>query len=506
MGRLGPWLVMAGAVLCIYLVAFTIPFFLGNHYAIPQLQWASMAGYRLEVALAYTAVIIALFALYYFGYRALAHNSSVSPWAIYLPPVTFALALLAIYPADGWDLFVYISQGRTLSVYNLNPFLVSPQEAPQDVFYNYSSWVSHVSIYGPVWVVISSLTAYLLGENIWLNVVVFKLVTTVFMFAAVTLIYLTTCRLNPGQRHLGSYLFLWNPLVLFEISGNGHNDIVMVFFALLSFYLLVERRSMLALPSVALSALVKYASGLILPGLILYQVCTKPRSKQSFLLLLGGLVLMTATAYLFARPFQAAFSPSALLGQGESFRSSLAGLLFLSLTGSFGQQDAANISKVAAASSFVLAYGGLIAWYLKQRPTSALESLLKFSYYSIFFLLVFIPRFLPWYVIWLLGIAFLMPDSPLARRACLLSFTAFLSHIIFYFVWGIYGERINYFTIEAMASTFIFTPPLVHWYYCRRRERIWSLAEKDRTIAFQEAEISRLRLQLANTPKSPKPK
>ncbi|MDP2727352.1 MAG: hypothetical protein Q8P59_07385, partial [Dehalococcoidia bacterium] len=125
LGRLGPWLVMAGITQAIYLVAFGIPFFLGKHFAAPQLTWVIMAGYRLEVAVAYTGVIVALFALYYLGYRSLAMNSNLPGWAIYLPPVLFALTLLAIYPPGGWDLFLYISQGRLYSQFHLNPFLVT---------------------------------------------------------------------------------------------------------------------------------------------------------------------------------------------------------------------------------------------------------------------------------------------------------------------------------------------------------------------------------------------
>ncbi|HLB11734.1 MAG TPA: glycosyltransferase family 39 protein [Dehalococcoidia bacterium] len=483
------------------MAAFTIPFYLGSHYATPQLTMVSMAGYRLDAALTYTGVFVALFAMYYLGYRALAAQPALPAWAVYLPPLLFAAALLAVYPADGWDLWVYISQGRTLAVHHLNPFLVSPQEAPQDPFYAYSSWVSHASIYGPVWVVISSFSALAAGDSIWLNAVLFKLVSAVFLLASVVLVYLILGRVSPQRRHLGAFLLAWNPLVLFEVVGNGHNDMVMVFFALLSLYFLVEGRSLLALPSLGISILTKYSTGLLLPGVILHQLWQRPRPRRGLALLLGGLALLAAAFYLFGRPFQPAYSLSALLGQGESFRSSLATLLFLSLRGNFPPQDATTIAKVAPLSLFAVLYCCLIAWYTRQARVIGLDALLRFGYYSIFFFLVFVPRFLPWYVVWLVGIAALIPGSSLAQRAILFSFSAFLSHIVYYFVWGIYGEQVNYFTIEALGVFVVFAPPLLHWGYSRASLRRKLLAKKEQSIAAQEVEISRPRPIQKNAPR-----
>lgn len=495
LARPGPWLTMAGVTLAIYVAAFAFPFYLGSRFAIPQQDWVVMAGYRPELAFLYTGVIGVLFAMYILGYRVLAAQHSIPKLAIYLPPVVFALALVVCYPSDGADLFVYISQGRIFGIHHLNPFLVSPQDVPQDILYSYSSWVSHTSIYGPVWVIISGFLALLGQDNVWLSLILFKLAPTAFLFGSVALVYCILDNINPRHRDMGAFLLAWNPLVLFEVAGNGHNDVVMVFFTLLSILFIATRPRSLTLPSLAVSALVKYTSVILLPGILIHGWSLKPRTIWKSILV--GVVASIAVAYLFVRPFESALSPAALLGQGDTFRSSIANLILMSLTGNFSQQNADTIAKVLVIAALAVAYGYQLLWFARRARSGGIEALLIFCANSLFFLLLFIPRFLPWYVIWLLGIAALLPDSSVARRALLLSFTAFLSHIIFYFAWGIYAGTVNYFTIEATATPLVFAPPVLYWFYCRRRENRNLLAEKERTIALQQEEIARLRASLA---------
>lgn len=492
---------MAGVTLALYLVAFSIPSFLGGLYATPQLTWVTIVGSRLDVALANTAVIIALFALYYLGYRVLALNAQVPVWAVYLPPVTFALALMAIYPFGGWDLFLYISQGRLYTTHDLNPFLVTPQDAPSDPFFAYSSWWPHPSTYGPAWQMIASLVSLIGGSNLWLSILVFKVLVTVFFFASVVLVYLILRTHHPEARHLGAFLMAWNPLLLFEIAGNGHNDIVMVFFALLSIYLLTAKRLLWPLPLLTISVLVKYSFGLLVPGILVYLLVLKSSPRKKAVWLLGGLALSAVTVGLFVRPFGMAYSLLALFGLEELYLSSPATLLYLALQGNFPQYAATTIVKGVVVLMLGTLYVIELARFAREHRTLTLDSLLRFGFQAVFFLLLLLPRFHPWFVAWLLGIGVLMVDSEQTRRVLLLSFTAFLSHIVFYFIWSIYGEQLNYFTIEAMANALIFVPPLFYWFYSRARVRKLLLAQKERTIAVQEAEIGRLKALLSDSRK-----
>lgn len=252
------------------------------------------------------------------------------------------------------------------------------------------------------------------------------------------------------------------------------------------------------LPLIAVSALVKYSSALLFPGILWFLLALDKSLRQKVLWVLGGLALSIVAVALFARPFGMAYSLFALFGLEEFYHSSPASLLYLALQGNFPHYVATNVVKGTVGLGLGLLCLVELGRFIRKGKPASLDSLLSFGYQATFFLLLLIPRFHPWFVTWLLGLGVLMVDSEPTRRALLLSFTTFLSHIVYYFVGGIYGEQVNYFTIEAMANALIFAPPLFYWFYSRARVRKQLLAEKDRTIAAQGAEVSRLRALLAN--------
>ncbi len=491
--RPAAWLSMAAIALTIYVVAFGVPFFIGKHFTVPQLTWVGIVGYRIDVAVAYTLALCTLFALYYLGYRTLTAHPALPLWVIYVPPVAFALVLLAIYPPGGWDLFLYVSQGRLYSAHSLNPFFATPLDAPADPLFQYSSWWPYPSTYGPAWQMLAILLSLLGGQNLWLNMLVFKLASVVFFSGAVVLVYLILRQHRTEVRHIGAYLLAWNPLLLFEIAGNGHNDIVMVFFVLLAIYLVSLKRLLWTLPVLAISALVKYSSGLLFPGMIVFIWSSAKGLRQKLVWTAGGAALSAVALLLFARPFGMVYSLFALFGLEELYRSSPATLLYFSLQGSFSQHDASNIVKIVVALG--LGTACVVEWvrFVRVGGPPKLEALLSFGYQVTFFFLLFLPRFHPWFVVWLVGLGVLLVGTEQMKRAVLLSFSAFLSHIVYYFVYGIYQDRLNNFTFEMMGTAVVFGPPLIYWLYSCIRSRRSLLEQQNRTIALQEAEIARLK-------------
>ena len=72
----------------------------------------------------------------------------------------------------------------------------------------------------------------------------------------------------------GALLFGWSPFVVFRAVGNGHNDIVMMAFALgLRLYVAMQGRWRWAMPLLALSILVKFSTALYL--ICLRSWCTR---------------------------------------------------------------------------------------------------------------------------------------------------------------------------------------------------------------------------------------
>ncbi|MDQ5825887.1 MAG: hypothetical protein M3441_16965 [Chloroflexota bacterium] len=69
-----------------------------------------------------------------------------------------------------------------------------------------------------------------------------------------------------GLRFGALLFYIWNPLLLIEFGGNGHNDAVMLTFVLLAFWLHLLGRWRLAALALGLATLVKLVAILFLPG------------------------------------------------------------------------------------------------------------------------------------------------------------------------------------------------------------------------------------------------
>lgn len=69
-----------------------------------------------------------------------------------------------------------------------------------------------------------------------------------------------------GFRFAALLFYIWNPLLLVEFGGNGHNDAVMLTFVLLAFWLHLLGRWRLAALALGLATMVKLVAILFLPG------------------------------------------------------------------------------------------------------------------------------------------------------------------------------------------------------------------------------------------------
>src|SRR5205814_4367672 len=73
-------------------------------------------------------------------------------------------------------------------------------------------------------------------------------------------------QVRPDWALRGTLFFAWNPLVLFEVPGNGHNDAVVVAFMPAGVYLFTRARRVAVLPAIMAGALTKFVPALLLPA------------------------------------------------------------------------------------------------------------------------------------------------------------------------------------------------------------------------------------------------
>src|ERR671920_963638 len=153
--------------------------------------------------------------------------------------------------------------------------------------------------YGPVWLMAYGLPVAVVGFKTIMGLLgALKL----FNLALLALTGFVIYRSHGDDRAgwLGVYLFLANPLVLFEGVGNAHNDVLMTLF-LVAALVAFRRKSVVAGPMFALSALVKLFTIVLAPLLLAFTL--RDRWGWRRLALAGSLALVVVV--LSVTPFWA---------------------------------------------------------------------------------------------------------------------------------------------------------------------------------------------------------
>lgn len=182
------------------------------------------------------------------------------------------LLIIPALPSD--DVISYILYGRIGALYHANPLLVLPTQFPHDPFLHGAFWQGTRSVYGPAWLLASdALTgiAQLFGGAPALYVALYKLLALGSHLASVALIWGILTRIAPERRLVGTLLYAWNPLALWEFAASAHNDALMLTLFLGGVWCLTHGRELPALILWGLSIATKYVL-LVLAPLWLWSV------------------------------------------------------------------------------------------------------------------------------------------------------------------------------------------------------------------------------------------
>ncbi len=173
--------------------------------------------------------------------------------------VTLAIiATIIAYPAAlTFDIFNYMTTARVLFLYQENPYLIYPIEFINDPYLEFTRAANKTALYGPFWILLTGIP-YVLGFG--------NFILTLFSFKAfIALFYIGTVYLISKIDKNAVIFFALNPLVIIETLVSGHNDIIMIFFALLSFYLFFKKRYGISVIAIVGSIFIKLATLFLIP-------------------------------------------------------------------------------------------------------------------------------------------------------------------------------------------------------------------------------------------------
>ncbi len=295
-----------------------------------------MRGYRWFAPI-YT---IGIFLLYFLFWQALQSVSRLtfdsskqsSPSATRFTPHTvklfilgfgllFGFTLVWLYPITANDLFRYVLRGRVWAVYGESPMLSPPNHFPNDPYIafagEFGQWVSG---YGPLWEIIVQIPLRLFGATDMVpgSVSLKLLVLLAYLACAVIIGWLavpeTFPRLtfsaaktaslpptHPSASLIALTFFAWNPLILIQGPGNGHND--MVFMALMVLGLVLWQRKLwwAATLALTLATLAKITGLLLLPFFAIVLLKSESAWRQRLFRALSAGLIVVVTAYLVYR-------------------------------------------------------------------------------------------------------------------------------------------------------------------------------------------------------------
>lgn len=246
-------------LISIFMVFFSFFFVDFNLKYLDFIYTGFSTNYRLIISIIFT-FLISLFFLFYFLLLKNLNNKKIEIRKLKKQIILIGSILLFSYPAIvSYDIFNYTTTAKVLYGYLENPYIVMPIEFVNEQFLSYTHAANKTALYGPFWLALTGIPYFLSSFNFLLMIFSFKLMVGLFYFLTVFLIFKIT------KDNLSTAFFALNPLVLFETFVSGHNDIVMMFFAILSFYLISRKKIVFSGISFFLSVLIKFATFFLIP-------------------------------------------------------------------------------------------------------------------------------------------------------------------------------------------------------------------------------------------------
>ncbi len=349
------------------------------------------------------------------------------------------------------DIFSYVMYGHISAIYGLNPYIYPPAAFPSNPLLGwiYPIWHDAPSVYGPLWTDLGWVMAWL-SQPLSLvdRVFAYKLLMNVVHLANLGLVWWLLGLVKPDggsprARITAFAVFAWNPLMLFEVAGNAHNDALMVLLLLLSVVPLAlfarspapsgatVRRGIpnpawvAACLCLALSAMVKYMSGLVGFFYALVWARQLPTARSRVLWLGGTAAAATALILALAWPWlqiPAVLDPLLNAASGKLYTNSLPDLAALTvadqlldpseLTRPQTHEAVRYWMKALTRGLFVL----YLAWEARRvwqaalgERSVAIRAILSASVRAFLVLLLLVMTWvLDWYYLWPLALATLL--------------------------------------------------------------------------------------------------
>jgi hypothetical protein len=316
------------------------------------------------------------------------------------------VAALAM-PLTSNDVFSNLAYGHLLATGH-NPYLTTPHALPPSDAYGSlvaNRWRDTPMVYGPIIATFCAPSGWF--ARVWAALLAWKLSMIVVDLAAICGAYrICHSRFQPQRAARSFVLFAYSPVMVWEISGQAHNDGLLVLATVAFLWALLDERQWLAILCLSAAVFAKLAAVVLLLLYLVYVFRFNKMRAIAMTMVVGLFGIAVSLPYW--RNVQSLQGPLQTLGGHASRTSrSLADLAVLTAA-PFG----------SAATNFVYEVfwiGGMggLSWLLV-RAASQIRQAHDVIHWSLVVLgaycLLAAPWFQPWYVTWLLPLALVHRD------------------------------------------------------------------------------------------------
>lgn len=336
---------------------------------------------------------------------------------------TAAIAIAAIAtlapPFLSNDIWDYLARGRVQAL-GENPYTTTVASMQRDAaiaeFAARSNWPEWAMPYGPIAAMLQSLVARI--DDPWVGAYVWKALAAIAHLATASLLA-DSVRRTAGEE-LARRAFVawaWNPWLLLESCGSGHNDAFLALGLAAACTALARGAHGMAAIGYGAGMLVKHANPAFAPLLMV----TAARQRRLAAFATGALCVAAAVAASYATWWSAPGGLDWLTKQIDVSRGSLSAILTQHLGGSVG---------IAAAWAGTALFA-LVLVVAATRAKDFASCCGAGAIATLAIVLFSMPNFAPWYHLWWLPLGVATAGAPWLRPLVTLAFAGPASYAVF---------------------------------------------------------------------------
>lgn len=347
------------------------------------------------------------------------------------------IILIGLYPITALDVVLYVVRARLWTLYGASPMIALPMNYAYDPFITLAGeYAKQPSPYGPLWELVAQIPMQMGITGIASGVIAMKFISLLSYLGTGILIGWHALQ-DSSKYNVSSAtslaFFALNPLVLMQVIGNGHNDMLMLYLITLGLVLWQRGEWAWATLALTLATLIKVTGLILLPlfGMAVLVAC--PTWKDRFTRGLGMFLIFTVTtliAYRVTGPFPEVFEGVRYAALGRLGYSPAYAIRVILREIFPGNIPVINLPEATLRNLFIFYYAYLLIKLAQKKMT-----LLEAGFLAYFSQLILGSTFRIWYPLWLIPFAALNLNSRTYWRTFLFSITAELSILSYYILW-----------------------------------------------------------------------